>query len=267
MFINQIKKEGVQDYIFSEFQLKSAIDFNNLSKLDSTSASVNFARKMNFIKEEEDIKEINRKAFLYEKLDKDDIMNRLELMEPNNMYVIHHSLAHKKLKETNPEVFKTEKWYNKEFGVEELTEEQIDKLKKIQIEDGVKMGNAPPNTFLPKKLELNKASELSGKPGKVFSDVNSEIYFKQDDQFDQPLVELRCKINTNDCDFPNTTESLLFSMMWVNMLNENHRELNYMASLAGIKSGISVAPDHLLFTLSSYNNSVENFVSAFFKSL
>ena len=97
MFINQIKKEGVQDYIFSEFQLKSTIDFNNLSKLDSTSASVNFARKMNFIKEEEDIKEINRKAFLYDKLDKEDILNRLELMEPNNMYVIHHSLAHKKL--------------------------------------------------------------------------------------------------------------------------------------------------------------------------
>jgi hypothetical protein len=131
MFINQIKKEGVQDYIFSEFQLKSAIDFNNLSKLDSTSASVNFARKMNFIKDEDDIKEINRKAFLYDKLDKDDIMNRLELMEPNNMYVIHHSLAHKKLKETSPELFKTEKWYNKEFGVEELTEEQIEKLKTI----------------------------------------------------------------------------------------------------------------------------------------
>ena len=56
-------------------------------------------------------------------------------------------------------------------------------------------------------------------------------------------------------------------MMWVNMLNENHRELNYMASLAGIKSSISVASDHLLFTLSSYNSSVENFVSAFFKSL
>ena len=56
--------------------------------------------------------------------------------------------------------------------MEELVEEQINKLKNMQIEDGVKMGNAPPNTFLPKKLELNKASELSGKPVKIFSDVN-----------------------------------------------------------------------------------------------
>lgn len=115
------------------------------------------------------------------------------------------------------------------------------------------MGNAPPNYFMPKKLEPLMAKGNS-KPKRVYSDDNLSLFFKQDDSFSQPFVELRCKISTNDCDFPLTTESLLFSMMWVNMLNESHRELNYMASLAGITSQIVPRSDHILFTMSSYND-------------
>lgn len=70
---------------------------------------------MNFIKEEDDIIEINRKPFIFENMDAEDIMARLELMVPDNMYVIHHSLRHKELKEK--EAFVTEKWYSKEFTI------------------------------------------------------------------------------------------------------------------------------------------------------
>jgi len=49
-------------------------------------------------------------------------------------------------------------------------------------------------------------------------------------------------------------------MMWVNMLNEDHRELNYMAQLAGITSQIAPRADHILVTFDSYNDSVENYV-------
>ena len=99
MFINQIKSEGVQDYIFEEFQHKSKIDFANATAAGAISAATSYARKMNFIKEEGDIEEINRKPYLYLNLDKADITNRLNLMNPENMYVIHHSLAHKMLKD------------------------------------------------------------------------------------------------------------------------------------------------------------------------
>ena len=56
-------------------------------------------------------------------------------------------------------------------------------------------------------------------------------------------------------------------MMWVNMLNEEHRELNYMAQLAGITAQIVPRADHILFTLDGYNDNIEFFVEAFFKSL
>jgi secreted Zn-dependent insulinase-like peptidase len=78
---------------------------------------------------------------------------------------------------------------------------------------------------------------------------------------------MRCKIQTTDCNFPVNTESLIFSMMWVNMLNEHHRELNYMAQLSGITSQIAPRADHILITFDSYNDSVENYVGKFFESL
>ena len=121
------------------------------------------------------------------------------------------------------------------------------------------MGNAPPNSFMPRILKPLKAEATAGKrsmPKLVLEDKNMQVFFKQDDQFDQPLVEIRCKILTNDCNFPTTPESLIFSIMWAKMLDESHRELNYMAQLAGIEPGIAPTPDHILFTLSSYNDSV-----------
>lgn len=65
---------------------------------------------------------------------------------------------------------------------------------------------------------------------------NLSLFFKQDDQFEQPFIEMRCKLFTTDCGFPGSTEGLIFSMMWVNMLNDSQREMQYMGGLAGIKS-------------------------------
>lgn len=73
---------------------------------------------MNFMKEE-DILEIHRKPFVYERLDKDDITQRLDCMIPSNMYVIWHSLAHKEVADQH------EKWYSRDFSVQVFTEQEV----------------------------------------------------------------------------------------------------------------------------------------------
>jgi len=120
MFINQIKLEGIKDYIYEEFKLKSAIDFANISNGSPLATATSLARKLNFIKDINDVKYIHKKPFVYEKLDKNDIKSRLDKMVPENMYIIYHSLKYKIEKEENPEEFKTEKWYSKDFKVEKL---------------------------------------------------------------------------------------------------------------------------------------------------
>ena len=45
-------------------------------------------------------------------------------MVPDNMYVIHHSLEHTLKREEDPNLFHNEKWYNKDFYVRVLTDDE-----------------------------------------------------------------------------------------------------------------------------------------------
>jgi len=93
-------------------------------------------------------------------------------MVPENMYVIYHSLKHKQEKEENPDAFKTEKWYSKEFTVETLSESAMADLKSAQFEHGMQMGNAPPNTFMPKVIKPLVPTEFEAKPKLIQNDGN-----------------------------------------------------------------------------------------------
>ena len=51
--------------------------------------------------------------------------------------------------EEKPESFKTEKFYEKHFTVEELSDQYIQKLSSILPEEGMKLDFAPPNHYMP----------------------------------------------------------------------------------------------------------------------
>lgn len=225
MFINRIKEDGVQDYIFEEFKYKSKIDYRNYSHGDAQSTAISLARKLRSIKDDEEVADIVRAPFVYECLDKEDITRRLESMHPMNMYVIHHSMTHKDTKDANPEAFQKEKWFQRDFAMLNLDNEQISRLQNAKFADGVTIGHPPQNTFMPRNIQQKKkellASSKPSRPQLVLDSSNLSLFFKQDDQFEQPFIEMRCKLYTTDCGFPSTTEGLIFSMMWVNMLNDS----------------------------------------------
>lgn len=149
MYINNLKKEGIKDYVFEELKYKNQMDFNNQRKLGALETAVDLSRKMNFNHNETDIMEINRKPFLFETINKDDILNRLNLMKADNMYAIFHSKNHKKIKDLKPSLFQTEKWYTKSFMVEVLSNETIKNLNAVQKPAEIKMGYPPQNKFMP----------------------------------------------------------------------------------------------------------------------
>ena len=50
MFINKIKKEGVQEYIYNELKNKRKIDFENIKKVGALEYSQTLARRLNYMK-------------------------------------------------------------------------------------------------------------------------------------------------------------------------------------------------------------------------
>lgn len=209
--------------------------------------------------------------YAYLQFDKDDIEKRLALLTPTNMYAVFTSPIVEKEKKTNPEKFRKEYYYSTEFTVEDLPEETLQRLSSIKPEDSMKLGHAPENVFMPKaedliNLKAPRANDLAATP-KLISRPHYELWFKQDDTFEQPLVKLFCQIHTNSCSFPYSTESCVLAMLWQRVLSEHVRELDYVADLAGITSNFSIQSDHLNFSYISYNDKMEEYLTKVFSQI
>ena len=82
----------------------------------------------------------------------------------------------------------------------------------------------------------------------------SEIWFKQDDQFDQPYVWAKLSLLCNDAGFPESKAIKAFITMWRKMLEEAIRELNYAAEEAGITFKSTWNGESIGFEFFSYND-------------
>jgi len=104
-------------------------------------------------------------------------------------------------------------------------------------EEGEKLSNAPPNTFMPNPDNLvciKKNKEVEAKKSipiklKTSNDEFYELWFKQDDTFQKPVITINGRIMTNACGYPFTLQSHILANLWLSVQAEFLRETNYMA--------------------------------------
>jgi len=112
MFINEIKKEGVKDFLFDELKFKNEMNFNSVKKMSSQETANEISKSIIHGTNQRELIEINRSPFLFGEINKSDIMDRLNLMTPDNGYVVFHSKNNKDEMTKNPKLFQTEKYYH-----------------------------------------------------------------------------------------------------------------------------------------------------------
>ena len=110
MYINQLKQDGPQRYIYEELKMKSQIDFENQGKA-GTMSYVFLGSRMNSMKQEGDVEDLLTIPFTYEGFDIEEIQEKLDLLNPSNMFTIFQSKSIEMELKNNPEKFQTEKWY------------------------------------------------------------------------------------------------------------------------------------------------------------
>lgn len=277
VFIDSIKKEGPQAYVYAEKQQKAEIDFENVTKVDAVKYANALARRMNYMANDADADKLLKMPYLLEGIDEADIKARLALLTPENMFAVLFSQAVKKEYEAHPEKFTREYFYQKDFTVEEISEEHAIRLREADVAQvypdhakrNIKLGNAPPNKFMPSPDNLKstkKERDASGKPGipKLIENDKYALWFKQDDTFDQPIVKMICKIYTNDGGYPQTLRHLVLAKLWKKMLKQFVNEVSYMAQCAGIKANMSVTDEYLQFNYSAYNDKVTEYLKYYF---
>jgi secreted Zn-dependent insulinase-like peptidase len=82
---------------------------------------------------------------------------------------------------------------------------------------------------------------------------NAEVWFKHDDSFDQPKMQLDVLINTIDGNFSQTNSVFCLAEMYVDVLCEQFREESYSAQTAGISSNCNALADYATFSVRSFN--------------
>jgi len=135
-------------------------------------------------------------------------------------------------------------------------------LEKTMPEETMTLDFPPPNPFMPRKENLKciKAERANeGEPGipELISkeeDKSLQIWYKQDDSFEQPFIYVNMRILTKDCGFPTDPKALILSTIWESMMVEHFREIGYMASLGGINAQMQPGTQEINFRYSSYND-------------
>jgi len=117
------------------------------------------------------------------------------------------------------------------------------KLQNATPSEGMKLDYPPENDLMPnaedvvsKKVERQEDTSAAVPISLNTGSDNFELWFKQDDTFDQPFVSMNCKIYTSDCMFPYTLKSHIYASLWQVMFDEHLREFSYMAEEAGVNS-------------------------------
>ena len=132
----------------------------------------------------------------------------------------------------------------------------------------------PPNVYVPTRIpeqrkNVRNEGDLIGKPIKLQGgdDGKSDVWFKQDDQFDQPYVFAKVRVATNDLDFPRTVQSHIFINLWQTMLQEHNREIKYTGDVAGIAFEQTRSLETLGFQLYCYNEAYDSFFADVFSDV
>jgi hypothetical protein len=182
---------------------------------------------MNYMADDADYIKLMQLPYIFDELNVEDISARLEYFKPENMFIGYWSPKFQKELENNPAEFKKEYYYSKHFSVQMISDEEAKVLMEASVEsvypnrnpDEIKLGNAPPNKFMPSPDKIKSMKVDRPENGKAalpikHSSDNWCLWFKQDDTFDQPLVKAACFIYTRDCGYPDTLKSILLAKLW-----------------------------------------------------
>lgn len=110
-FINKIKAEGPQEYVYQELKSKDEIDFQNVAKCEAVRYANMLGKRMNFMAQSDDANLLLKMPYQLDGMDADEIKKMLDLLTPENMFGVFFSQTVKKDLEKTPEKFIKEYYY------------------------------------------------------------------------------------------------------------------------------------------------------------
>jgi len=263
-FVKMLKEKGPRKYLFDELSQMERLSFEFKDQRGSISTASVLAKSLqNYHKDI--IQDILEGQNVVTEYNEKAIQELIDLMEPDNMFIILASYSCVNL--VNAE----EKWYKTKYSCEEFNEEMKKRLYDPKVgpsKNGKLLDLPPENILIPKSVDLlPKLIDPPIFPKKVKITEASTIWYKRDHSFDVPKGYGFCCIQTNDNGFPMTGDSQAFIALYFKIFFEDIREFMYMAEMAGINCKIEIMFDKLTLMFHGFNESLPALVDSFLKKL
>ncbi|KAK3095847.1 hypothetical protein FSP39_019946 [Pinctada imbricata] len=239
-YLNMLKKEGPQEWVFKECQDLGAMTFRFKDKEKPRSYTTHLAGIMHYYP----LPELLSAPFLMTEYRPDLIKMVLDLLTPDNMRI---GVVGKKYESI---VDRKEKWYGTQYKIEDIPAESIQKWSSCGMNENLRLPNR--NEFIPTNFDLVKREPESFKLPELIKDTGmTRLWFKQDDKYLLPKACINFEITSPlaYADPVNCNMTYLFVTLFKDALNE----YSYDAELAGLHYSLDCTIYGLTLSVKGYN--------------
>ncbi|OUM68252.1 hypothetical protein PIROE2DRAFT_39354 [Piromyces sp. E2] len=253
-YIEMLKNEGVQEWIYNELETMSKCSFlyEDKDHNDCLVASLSSVMQINYPRHQ-----ILSGPYIIKNFDPSLIEDLLNHFTCENFRYI---LVNQDLELDNVLV---DKWYGTEYSIKNIPSDILKNFKNLKTNK--KLHLPEKNKFIPEKINIkyeipNKNSNSI--PELIKNNDILRIFYKKDDQFNNPKTNITISFISPQIDV--TPLNHLMTIIYVGLLEESLSEMAYYASLAGIYYNLT---NGLTLSISGYNNHMLFYLEKFFSTM
>ena len=236
-YIDLIRKQGMQKWLFAESAAVAALEFKFLESANSQATVSALASKLHYYP----VKHILDSGFIYKEFDQELIKSYLDLMVPSNLrqIVVAPQLP----------VDQTEHFFEAEYSMTPLSKTLKNRLSVVRSRPELTIPEI--NKFLPENLNVTAAEKID-KPNKLIDKPGLTIWYLHDGTFSVPRNDIRLKFSTNKAARTpfDVVNLYLYKALLDNQLNEDA----YPAREAGLSYGFYAGREGLYLSVSGYSD-------------
>ncbi|MDH3690151.1 MAG: insulinase family protein [Gammaproteobacteria bacterium] len=218
-YLNLIKAEGIQSWIFEELSALSEVEFRFQEKSNPRRYVSGLARSLQIYPAED----VLRGPYLLEKFDAELIRNYLGELTPDNVVV--------SITAQNLYTDQSSPWYGTQFRATKIDPETISQW--INAGLNAELQLPTPNEFLPEQLEIKASTDSKSIPVLLRRELGFGFWYQQDGVFRLPRAELYFSVRSAITN--NSAANSVFTSLYVRTVNDQLSEFAYPALLAGLE--------------------------------
>lgn len=227
--INNLKEQGIPQYIFDEIHSMGIINYQYQPKEEE----FEHIMKEAIMSANEDLSTYPEQSYILQKYDPKATKEMLQYLTPENG--IYDLIAPKNLTGINPD--QEEPWLKVSYTVKEIPKEKLAQWSHAEAVPDIGLPEA--NKFIPEKLNTLSAPKstqgdnLLPIPSLVMNNDSGKVFFSQDTQYMVPQISWILQIKTPAINAADI-DSIVLGDLFIKSANEILSRYTYPASLAGL---------------------------------